>query len=310
MPNHKTLGLLFSSVAAAVAVTLTPSPALAHGPQIQLTNDGGKIVTRRLFLDGPYNEGAASPATSVYVMPLAATAVTVPDGLGGTVTQTWAYAKPADGSASGPGLAYGHGATGSATLPPTYNPAFPYGSKFTWSFTDTLKRWDGSAFVDDGPEQLDGGRYSGTSLVAGAKSTDAGPFQGFDLPVAAPTGNAAAVFDPHALDAHTSARFRLLGDGTSPAAAGRAGIYLASLKLTTDAPGIAASEPFQFVVYQGVGLDAVASVVASQFGARAAAGQVQFVPEPGAVGAVVMAGGGLLARRRRPLAPAARTTAR
>ena len=49
---------------AALAVSATH----AHGPQIQITNDGGKIVTREMFQDSPY-EHLAAPKL-VYVMPM------------------------------------------------------------------------------------------------------------------------------------------------------------------------------------------------------------------------------------------------
>ena len=39
----------------ATFVLLAAVSAFAHGPQIQVTNDGGKIVTRQLIADGPYS---------------------------------------------------------------------------------------------------------------------------------------------------------------------------------------------------------------------------------------------------------------
>ena len=44
----------------ATFVPLAAASAFAHGPQIQVTDDGGKIVTRQLIADAPY--GAADVA--------------------------------------------------------------------------------------------------------------------------------------------------------------------------------------------------------------------------------------------------------
>ena len=46
-----------------------PAAASAHGPQIQITNDNNKIVTRALHQDGDYSLALTAPK-SVYVMPL------------------------------------------------------------------------------------------------------------------------------------------------------------------------------------------------------------------------------------------------
>ncbi len=59
---------LFCSLIAAAAALATQFAA-AHGPQIQITGESGKITTRRLLLDGPYST-TLTAETSVYVMPL------------------------------------------------------------------------------------------------------------------------------------------------------------------------------------------------------------------------------------------------
>src|SRR5262245_35974904 len=90
-----------TTVAASTAAA--SAPARAHGPQIQLTGESGKIVPRRLILDGPYST-TLTPPTSVYVMPLAESGA------------VW-YSRP-NGHLlpsglpeffSGPGFAYGFG---------------------------------------------------------------------------------------------------------------------------------------------------------------------------------------------------------
>src|SRR4051794_39084843 len=50
-------------------VLLAAVRVFAHGPQIQITNDGGKIKTRQLIADGPYSNSLTA-VKSVYVMPL------------------------------------------------------------------------------------------------------------------------------------------------------------------------------------------------------------------------------------------------
>src|SRR3954447_22004109 len=93
--------------ALAVSAALVAVTAHAHGPQIQLTNDNGKIVTRQLILDAPYSD-ALTGIKAVYVMPLAE--------FNGAY-----YSRPNDAiepilgvSAfpSGPGFAYGYDLAG------------------------------------------------------------------------------------------------------------------------------------------------------------------------------------------------------
>src|SRR3954471_1656796 len=54
----------------ATFVPLAAVTALAHGPQLQVTNDNGRIVTRQLIADAPYSNSLTA-MKSVYVMPLA-----------------------------------------------------------------------------------------------------------------------------------------------------------------------------------------------------------------------------------------------
>jgi hypothetical protein len=278
---------VFKVLAAAVGLTIG-SAAMAHGPQIQITNDNGRIVTRELFVEQPYDQALSSPK-SVYVMPLSPSAVS-----GGT---EW-YARPNQSVTaglglptyvSGPGIAYGYGAgydpaTGTGTTP------FPVGSHFMLSLNDALKRWNGSAFVDPGAEQLQAFRVSNNQVVATATTSDAGPFQSFDFPdVTAPTS-------PDTVDAHQSVRYRLLGDGSSSTSSAQDGIYLLSMRLSSSHAGVSPSDPFYYVLYKNVALAEVASVVGGVFPNSSL---VQVVPEPS--GAVVVAVGSiaLLRPRRR-----------
>ena len=114
----------------------------AHGPQIQVTNTGNKIITRELILEGQYSTSLTSPK-SVYVIPILQ-AVT-----GNPSTAYWTVMpNPAidsilgiSGFQFGPGLAYGYGHT------------FDSGQHFNVNFMGSLKRWNGAVFVNNpGPE--------------------------------------------------------------------------------------------------------------------------------------------------------------
>ena len=59
--------LLTVAITLALSLMAGERLARAHGPQIQVTSDAGKIVTRRLINDRPYGT-ALTPATSVYVI--------------------------------------------------------------------------------------------------------------------------------------------------------------------------------------------------------------------------------------------------
>jgi hypothetical protein len=232
----------------AVLSALFAEVALAHGPQIQITGDTGKIVTRELLLDSPYT--ALTSEKSAYVMPLR-------ENLG-----AW-YARPngtltMDGLPeffSGPGLAYGYGYD---PLTPTITP-FTVGAKFNLAFTAGLKRWDGAAFVDAGATQLEaftGGNPNTPSGVA--RTSDAGPFA--SLPIPGGAGTIAFAVDEQ--DAHSTARYRLLGDGASPTSASPDGVYLLGLQLSISPGDKAPSAPFFFVLHKNAAAD-VATAVAS-----------------------------------------------
>src|SRR5262245_62390680 len=121
-------------VAVAMCAALIADIAFGHGPQIQITNDGGKIVTRQLFLDGPYYN-ALSPSTAVYVMPVEESGgvwYSRPNSAIDPILQVPAFP-------SGPGLAYGYDlADGGPQL-------FEAGSVLSVGFTAGLKKWDGAA---------------------------------------------------------------------------------------------------------------------------------------------------------------------
>src|SRR5688572_25608421 len=93
-----------TTFALSMALALGSLPALAHGPQIQITRDNHQITTRRLLREEPYS-AQLTPPTTVYAIPLLET------------EDVW-YSRPnntpsatlpgAPEYLSGPGIAYGY----------------------------------------------------------------------------------------------------------------------------------------------------------------------------------------------------------
>jgi hypothetical protein len=278
-----------SAIIVAAVPLLSVPPALAHGPQIQVTNDAGKITTRHLLTAEPYNMAPAPPTgpVQVYVVPLGPT-----NAFGGT---RW-FTRPDPATNSGPGPAWGHGWTYDDRGTPgdpaddTFTTTFPAGARFTQTLLGGLQQWDGSAFAAaPGGAQLEMFRSTGPHAVSGGAVTS------INYPTIAPPAGA----NP---DPHGSASFAVLGDGVVPDAT-RApapvadGIYSAQFQLSlSDQPagsGVGPSEPFYFVMYKGVSQSQAASAAAAAYPGL----NIQVVPEPGSLGAV--AAGLLLLRRRR-----------
>jgi len=259
---------MFLRISVCLLAAMVAGGAAAHGPQIQVTLDGGTIVTRELLLDGDYSTSLTNPK-SVYVMALGATA------------NVW-YSRPngallPNGIAeftSGPGLAYGYGYNATTNPQP-----FPVGSQFELTFTAGLKSWDGSAFVDAGATQFEAFRGTGVNLVV-ARTSDAGPFQSIAFPSTI-SPSAGISFTADEEETHTSVSYRMLGDGASTTSALVDGIYLASFQLGNTASSVQDSDPYYFVLSKNA---AVPDVVAATNSLGASAGQVQYllVPEPAA----------------------------
>ena len=255
-----------STFVALVVLAAAGHTALGHGPQIQATIDGGRIVTRRIFQDGPYGT-VLSPPTSAYVMPLMQNSAGVwlsrPNGtlLPGGILQY----------PSGPGIAYGYG------YDPVTNPApFPLGSQLVLGFAGGLKAWDGSGFVDAGATELEAFRGSGVNLVV-ARTSDTAPFADIQFPsVIAP---ATGIQFTNA-EAHGGVSYRMLGDGSSMTSPLADGIYLATLTLGSTDSSVATSEPFYFVLTKNA---APADVQAAAGWLDVDQSRIQFVPEPTAV---------------------------
>lgn len=245
---------------------IAASTALAHGPQLQITNDNNKIVTREIFNESPY-EPISNPK-SVYVMPLLES--------GGV----W-YSRPnntlvADVPAypSGPGLAYGSDQLDGGDR------LFSAGSVLSIAFTNGLKLWNGAAFADAGATQLKGFRGSNANISTPAENfaitSDSGPFDSLSL---------AAISGTYDAEAHSSLRWALLGNGTSPTSSSPDGVYLLSLQLSSTQNGLASSDPYYFVLHKNASSSDVAAAVASL---GFAPELVQAVPEPAAAAMMLL----------------------
>ena len=255
-------------------VLLAAVSAHAHGPQIQITNDGGKIVTRQLIADGPYSN-SLTVVKSVYVMPLL------------DFNGVW-YSRPnssidpilgVPAFPSGPGFAYGYDlADGGSQL-------FDAGSILSLAFTDGFKRWNGTSYVDAGATQLKAFRGSNASITSPAENfattSDSGPFDSLNLPTVA------ANYGSEVAEVHTSLRFALIGDGADPVSVSPDGVYLIGMRLTSSQSGLGASDPYYFVLYKNAAPGAILDAV-NALGFSASAVQFADAPEPTATVFVVM----------------------
>src|SRR5689334_19673964 len=123
------------ALALAIVVVLAAASAWAHGPQIQVTGENGKIVTRQLILDAPYST-TLTTAKTVYVMPIAAFN-------GVYYLQPNNAIDPTLGVSafpSGPGFAYGYDLADGGPQ------QFAAGSVLSLAFTNGLRRWDTNSF--------------------------------------------------------------------------------------------------------------------------------------------------------------------
>lgn len=227
---------------------LTLGSAFAHGPQIQITSDGGKIVTRQILV-GDYT--TPTPEASAYVMPVGL----VQDLDFGP---SWRPLAVSPAAPFGPGLAYGLDAT------------FPTDSTLTVSFVEELTVWDGAAFVSAGEVELAALRTSNPN--AGSLTGNAAVSGGVDASAEIAIGS---TYGPNA---HASITYALLGDGMSPAVEAADGIYRATLRVSSSDSSIAASEPYYLILNKGPAGQLVSAV--SSLGIDPSSVQFLAIPEP------------------------------
>lgn len=265
-----------------ICAAFAATAASAHGPQIQITNDNNKIVTRALHKDGDYSLALTAPK-SVYVMPLVANgAVWYAKQNNAIDPVTLLPAFP-----SGPGLAYGFDLADGGLQ------AFAADSVLSIGFLDGLKHWNGAAFADAGATELKAYRGSNATITTPAANfavtSDSGPFDSVSLAAVA------ANYGTDGAEVHASLRWALLGDGTSPTSTSPDGVYLLKLQLSSTQGGLTPSDPHYFVLHKNASPDAVTAAVNSL---GFAAALVQAVPEPGSAVLFALALAGLPFTRR------------
>lgn len=252
------------SLALTLFAALAAATCHAHGPQIQITNDNNKIVTRRLLLDGPYSNSLTAPK-SVYVMALLAVDgvwYSRPNNEIDPITQLPAFP-------SGPGLAYGYDLADGGPQ------EFAADSVLSIGFTDVLKLWDGATFTDAGATELKAFRGSNPNITSPAANfavtSDSSPFDSVSLPAVA------ASYGSDGAEVHNSIRFALLGDGISPTSASSHGVYLLSLQISSTQAGLEPSDEYFFLLHKNAATEAIVDAVGAL---GFAPSQVQWVPEP------------------------------
>jgi hypothetical protein len=276
----------------ACALLFVAGSVYAHGPQLQITANVGQIATRSILND--VYEPLTTPK-SVYVME-------VLDYRGVWYARPETVLNPPDHATapgqpkyySGPGLAYGVDQT------------FTIGSVLSIHFATGLQSWNGSSFGDAGSVELQ--YYRGGSIGA------SGQLIAPTASILTSDSNVSALlsFAPIALgynaEAHSTARLRLLGDGTTTTTGSGPqtgtitsepadGVYLASLVLSSSDTSLGVSDPYYFVMHKGVPWSEVSSAISS-LNVPNSAVQVLGVPELSAICLAAIGMLGIASRRR------------
>jgi hypothetical protein len=284
--------LMIQKFGFACAIFFVAGSVFAHGPQLQVTADNGKIMTRSILND--VYEPLTSPK-SVYVMevlPYRGVWYARPETQLNPPDHATAPGQPT--YYSGPGLAYGLGHT------------FAEGSSFSINFLTGLQLWNGANFGDAGSAELQ--YYRGGSIGGDGQLINPTASVVTSDGSASPLLTFAAIGAGYNEEAHSTARLRFLGDGTTtPAGSGPQtgtvasepadGVYLASLVLSSSDSTLAASDPYYFVMHKGVPWSEVTAAVGS-LGVPSFAVQVLGVPEPSALLLAATTAVGFAARRR------------
>jgi hypothetical protein len=284
--------MILKKLLCACALVMSARAAFAHGPQMQVTADTGKIVTRSILND--VYEPLTSPK-SVYVMevlPYRGVWYARPETKLNPPDHATAPGQPT--YYSGPGLAYGVDQT------------FPVSGIFSINFLTGLQVWNGAGFGDAGSTELQ--YYRGGSV--GALGQLINPTASVTTVDGSSSNNliSPAIAAGYDGEAHATARLRFLGDGTTaPAGSGPQagtiasepadGVYLASLVLSSSDSTLSASDPYYFVMHKGVPWSDVAAAVRS-LGVPNSAVQVLGIPEPSAVVLAALALFGMVSCRR------------
>jgi hypothetical protein len=270
-------------LALVVWAALAESPASAHGPQIQVTDTNNKITTRTLISNAPYGDTLTDPK-SVYVLPILKAVSGSPSTDYWTVMPN-SVIDPILGSSEfqfGPGLAYGYGHS------------FADGYHFTVNVLGALQRWNGTSFIND-PEVEAVGAFRGDATSSPDQVVISGTSSGVQ---SLSFSNISSTYDG---DAHSSLRFRLLGDGSSALVEPADGLYLLTLQVTSNQPDLASSDPFNLLLYKNASASSINAAVGSL---NVSSALVQFVPvpEPGVLAlAACGAFSTILTRRQRRL---------
>lgn len=243
-----------------MAVAINATCVLAHGPQMQVSVGQNKLVTGDIFLDEPY-AGSPTGPKSVYVMPV------LPYNGQWYSQPNTTYVAGLPKYLSGPGINFG---LASASL--------AAGSTITMSFTDELKRWNGSSFVGGAAVTEQVQAFSGSNFnpspvpptFVTASTADTGPFASI------PMATTAVPPASDGVNAHATRRFRLFGESGEPAD----GIYLLSMQLSTSSPDIGDSDVYHFLLNKNADMSEVSAAVEVLGFAPSA---VQIVPEPAAI---------------------------
>jgi hypothetical protein len=180
---------------------------------------------------------------------------------------------------SGPGIAYGIDQT------------FEVESSLSINFATGLQSWNGSSFDDAGSTELQYYR-GGSSGASGQLIAPSASIVTSDSSVSSLL-SFAPIATGYDAEAHSSARLRFLGDGTTTAEGSGPqigtiasepadGVYLASFVLSSDEAGLADSAPYSFVMHKGVLWSEVAAAVGSLNVPKTEV-QVLGVPEPSTV---------------------------
>lgn len=253
----------YLSIITGASMALAAGVAAAHGPQIQINVDGGKIVSRELFMGGPYSAALTAPK-SAYVMPLLDYDFSF-DG------RSYSYVRPNNVAFtspgrpefySGPGFAYGYGWSAA-------NPPFAPGTKFGLTILDSLKAWNGAAFVDAGVAEIQA--YTGSNPYSATNTALPGVALQF------PTGAGISYPAGNEVEGHATVRYRFLGDGANGSSAPD-GVYLMRLQLSHPTTALS-SDPFYYVLNKNASGQVAAAVGSLGLDATL----VQYaVPEPSA----------------------------